>query len=56
MNLASPKEAKAAALRSGAEYLAAIKDDGRRVMFEGDVVRDVTTHPAFKGAARSLPR
>jgi 4-hydroxyphenylacetate 3-monooxygenase len=56
MNLASPKEAKAAALRSGAEYLAAIKDDGRRVMFEGDVVRDVTTHPAFKGAARSLAR
>src|SRR5262249_7742203 len=43
-------------LRSGAEYLAAIKDDGRRVMFEGDVVRDVTTHPAFKGGARSLAR
>jgi 4-hydroxyphenylacetate 3-monooxygenase len=43
-------------MRTGAQYLDAIKEDGRRVYFDGDVVRDVTTHPAFKGAARSLAR
>ncbi len=41
-------------MRQGADYLAAIRNDGRRVYFDGDVVRDVTTHPAFKGAARSI--
>ncbi|HYM18771.1 MAG TPA: 4-hydroxyphenylacetate 3-hydroxylase N-terminal domain-containing protein [Micropepsaceae bacterium] len=45
-----------AKLRSGAEYLKSIKDDGRRVLFEGEPVRDVTSHPAFAGAARSLAR
>ena len=45
-----------AKLRSGAEYLKSIKDDGRRVLFEGEAVRDVTSHPAFAGAAKSLAR
>jgi 4-hydroxyphenylacetate 3-monooxygenase len=44
------------ALRTGADYLASIKDDGRRVLFEGEAVRDVTSHPAFKGAAKSFAR
>jgi 4-hydroxyphenylacetate 3-monooxygenase len=43
-------------IRNGAGYLAAIKDDGRSVYFDGDVVRDVTTHPAFRGAAHSIAR
>ncbi len=42
--------------RKGADYLASIKDDGRQVYFDGDVVKDVTAHPAFKGAAKSIAR
>jgi len=43
-------------LRSGAAYIASIKDDGRRVFVDGELVRDVTTHPAFRGAVRSVAR
>jgi len=43
-------------VRSGADYLASIKDDGRHVYYDGELVRDVTSHAAFKGAARSLAR
>ena len=45
-----------AAIRTGAGYLASIKDDGRSVYCDGELIRDVTTHPAFGGAARSLAR
>jgi 4-hydroxyphenylacetate 3-monooxygenase len=41
-------------LRSGAQYLAQISDDGRQVIYDGEVVKDVTSHPAFRGAARSI--
>jgi 4-hydroxyphenylacetate 3-monooxygenase len=41
-------------LRTGAQYLDEIRDDGRQVIYDGEVVSDVTTHPAFRGAARSL--
>ena len=41
-------------MRTGADYLASIRKDGRRVYYEGEVVDDVTAHPAFKGAAHSL--
>jgi 4-hydroxyphenylacetate 3-monooxygenase len=43
-------------MRTGAQYIAGIRDDGRRVMFDGEVVRDVTTHPGFSGAVRSVAR
>jgi 4-hydroxyphenylacetate 3-monooxygenase len=42
--------------RTGAQYLDAIAADGRRVYFDGEPVKDVTIHPAFRGAARSLAR
>ena len=45
-----------AAIRNGAAYLAAIKNDGRSVYCDGELIRDVATHPAFGGAARSLAR
>jgi 4-hydroxyphenylacetate 3-monooxygenase len=45
-----------AGLRSGADYLASIKADGRRVYFEGELVADVTSHPAFRGAAKTIAR
>jgi 4-hydroxyphenylacetate 3-monooxygenase len=41
--------------RTGDEYLQAIRD-GRRVVIDGEYVDDVTTHPAFRRAARSFAR
>ncbi len=41
-------------LRTAADYLAKIRNDGRQVIYDGDVVTDVTSHPAFSGAARSI--
>jgi 4-hydroxyphenylacetate 3-monooxygenase len=40
-------------LMTGEDYLASIRD-GRRVYVGGEVVEDVTTHPAFRNAARSF--
>jgi 4-hydroxyphenylacetate 3-monooxygenase len=47
---------KTPGLRTGAQFLDSIREDGRRVYFDGEVVKDVTSHPAFKGAARSMAR
>ncbi|MGW5383616.1 4-hydroxyphenylacetate 3-hydroxylase family protein [Nocardia sp. NPDC003963] len=41
--------------RSGKEYIERL-DDGRRVMVNGEVVRDVPAHPAFAGAVGSIAR
>ncbi len=43
-------------LRSGAHYIDSIRDDGRRVILDGEIVRDVTAHPGFKEAVRSIAR
>jgi 4-hydroxyphenylacetate 3-monooxygenase len=40
-------------LRTGNDYLSAIRD-GRRIYIGSELVRDVTTHPAFRNAARSF--
>src|ERR1700722_18168872 len=40
---------------TGAEYLASLRD-GREVYIYGKRVKDVTTHPAFRNAARSIAR
>ena len=40
-------------LLTGQEYLESIRD-GRRVYVGGEEVNDVTTHPAFRNAARSF--
>jgi 4-hydroxyphenylacetate 3-monooxygenase len=40
---------------TGAEYLASLRD-GREVYAYGERVEDVTTHPAFRNAARSIAR
>jgi 4-hydroxyphenylacetate 3-monooxygenase len=42
-------------MRSGAEYLRSL-DDGRQVFVDGERVADVTKHPAFREAARSVAR
>ncbi len=41
-------------LRSGAQFLDALRNDGRRVFVDGEEVADVATHPAFAGAAQSI--
>jgi 4-hydroxyphenylacetate 3-monooxygenase len=43
-------------MRTGADYIASIRQDGRRVFLNGEVVDDVTTHPAFSGAVQSIAR
>lgn len=40
-------------MRTGADYLQSL-NDGRQVFLDGDKVADVTRHPAFRQAARSL--
>jgi 4-hydroxyphenylacetate 3-monooxygenase len=40
-------------MRTGADYLSSLKD-GRRVFLDGERVKDVTAHPAFREAARSI--
>ena len=41
-------------LRTGAQYLDQIRGDGRQIVYDGELVSDVTAHPAFRGAARSI--
>jgi 4-hydroxyphenylacetate 3-monooxygenase len=41
------------ALRTGPEYLRSLKD-GRQVFLDGELVKDVTEHPALREAARSI--
>src|SRR3974390_1969579 len=40
---------------TGSEYLASLRD-GREVYIYGERVDDVTAHPAFRNAARSIAR
>src|SRR6202043_4121458 len=40
---------------TGAEYLESLRD-GREIWIYGERVDDVTTHPAFRNAARSIAR
>ena len=40
---------------TGQEYLASLRD-GREVYIYGERVDDITTHPAFRNAARSIAR
>jgi len=42
-------------LRTGAEFLQSLRDD-RRVYVDGERVKDVTRHPAFARAARSIAK
>ena len=54
--MANPQSKPATtALRTGDEYLRSL-NDGRQVFVDGDKVADVTRHPAFREAARSVAR
>ncbi|HTH33066.1 MAG TPA: 4-hydroxyphenylacetate 3-hydroxylase N-terminal domain-containing protein, partial [Xanthobacteraceae bacterium] len=39
-------------VRTGAEHIKSLKD-GRAVYIDGELVADVTTHPAFRNAVRA---
>jgi 4-hydroxyphenylacetate 3-monooxygenase len=52
---ASQQSSRTGAMRTGAEYLESLRD-GRQVFIDGERVKDVTTHPAFREAARSIAR
>jgi 4-hydroxyphenylacetate 3-monooxygenase len=41
-----------AEVKTGADHLAALRD-GREVYIDGEIVPDVTTHPAFRNAVQS---
>ena len=41
-------------LRDGEKYINGLKNDGRSVFIDGEKVDDVTVHPAFYQAARSI--
>jgi 4-hydroxyphenylacetate 3-monooxygenase len=41
-------------LRTGADYRAAIGNDGRHIVHDGEVIRDVTHHAAFRGVVDSV--
>lgn len=41
--------------RTGEEYVKGLRD-GRRVYVDGELVKDVTSHPAFRGAVQSVGR
>src|SRR5438067_2005562 len=43
-------------MRSGDEYLRALRDRPRRVYVNGELVEDVASHPAFAGATRTVAR
>ena len=42
-------------IRTGEEYLKGIRD-GRSVWLDGELVEDVTAHPALAGCAQTLAR
>lgn len=47
--------ASSSSLRCGSEYLRSL-NDGRAVYVDGELVKDVTRHPAFKASAESAAR
>ncbi|MCZ7660967.1 MAG: Pyoverdin chromophore biosynthetic protein pvcC [Xanthobacteraceae bacterium] len=57
MAQSKPEDAIAGAARpfTGKEYLESLRDE-REVYIQGERVGDVTTHPAFRNAARSIAR
>ena len=47
-------ERQGTGVRTGAQYVEGIRDDGRHVVHNGEIISDVTSHPAFRGAVQSV--
>lgn len=43
-------------MRTGEQFLNGLKNDGRRVFIDGEEVKDVTSHPAFREGAKTIAR
>jgi len=41
-------------IRTGQEYLASLRENPPHILFQGERVQDPTTHPQFRGVARSM--
>ena len=52
---AKPSVKESERMLNGSEYLESL-DDGREVWFQGERVANVSEHPAFRNAARSVAR
>src|SRR3981189_3874991 len=50
-----PSDNKAFMIKTGTQHIASLRD-GREVYLDGELVADVTTHPAFRGAVASIGR
>jgi 4-hydroxyphenylacetate 3-monooxygenase len=55
MSSTQPSPTAARPLRTGDEYLRSLRD-GRQVFIDGERVKDVPAHPAFREAARAVAR
>ena len=55
MTIAQPIDQVTNQLMTGESYLESL-NDGREIWFDGERVKNVTTHPAFRNAARSMAR
>ena len=42
-------------IKTGEQHIASLRD-GREIYLDGELVDDVTTHPAFRGAVASIGR
>ena len=40
--------------RTGAEFIEEVSQDGRQIFIDGELVGDISRHPAFKGALRTI--
>ena len=40
--------------RTGQEYIAGLKDRPREVWIDGELVKDVTTHPGLRNGVKSV--
>ena len=55
-NSQSDQGGRAMPARTGAEYIANLKENGPEVYLHGERVKDVTTHPALRGGVETLAR
>lgn len=54
--LKTPGSSGTAPLRTGADFLEGLRKTPRNIYVNGEKVTDPTTHPAFRGGARSMAR
>ncbi|MDP2358039.1 MAG: 4-hydroxyphenylacetate 3-hydroxylase N-terminal domain-containing protein [Beijerinckiaceae bacterium] len=56
MSQAEMQNTTSSGMRTGADFLAELKQTSRTIFVDGEKVSDPTSHPAFSGAARTVAR